>query len=265
MSQRVHPDRVSPEQVGVYYDEWTPRYRASFGNTFQACRPTETADLHRYILESAGIRDGERILDAGCGVCGPSIYFAAQRNITIDAITVSKVQVVAARLLIAEAGLSEKVTVHLGDFHKLHERFPEATFDRVLFLESLSHAADPVGPLRSVFGVMKPGGTVYIKDFFLKEYANIDQQQRVLETVERVDRAFALRTPRVQHTVSVLKEIGFIEERVGPVGFRNDITMWADFNKAHNFDLYGGAQPLEWSDWLELRFAKPLGAGSPPE
>jgi hypothetical protein len=40
-------DEVTPEQVGVYYDEWTPRYRATFGDTLQACRPTETADLQK--------------------------------------------------------------------------------------------------------------------------------------------------------------------------------------------------------------------------
>jgi ubiquinone/menaquinone biosynthesis C-methylase UbiE len=250
-------DEASPEGVGLYYDEWTSRYQASFGDTFQACRPTETSDLHRYILESSGVQDGERILDAGCGVGGPSMYFAAHRKITIDAVTVSAVQVATARRLILEAGLSKRIWVHLGDFHKLHERFPEATFDRVLFLESLSHAADPTEPLRSVFKVLKPGGIVYIKDFFEKHYDDVERQELVREMIARVDRAFVLKTPCLRHTVKVLRQIGFLEQHTGPVGFTNDIGTWAKFNQKHNFDLFAGKEPFEWCEWVELRFQKP--------
>jgi cyclopropane fatty-acyl-phospholipid synthase-like methyltransferase len=249
---------VNPEQVGFYYDEWSSRYEASFGDTFQACRPTETADLHRYILNSAGVKDGERILDAGCGICGPSIYFGAHREITIDAVTVSMAQVSTAQRLIADAGLSRQITVHLADFHKLDEIFPEATFDRVLFLESLSHATDPTGPLQSVFKVLKPGGIVYIKDFFEKHYVDLDRQRFVREIIGRVDRTFVLKTPRVEHTVEILKQVGFLEQYIGSVGFKNDIAVWAKFNQAHNFDLYDGSEPIEWCDWLDLRFQKPL-------
>ena len=263
MSQPATDDETSPERVGLYYDQWTPQYQASFGNTFQACRPTEADELHDYILDSAGVRDGEHVLDAGCGVCGPSIFFAGRRDITIDAVTVSASQVAAARGLIAEAGLNDRIAVHLGDFHKLHELFAEASFDRVLFLESLSHAADPTEPLRSVFKVLKPGGVVYIKDFFVKDYADRERQQRVRETIARVDRAFVLKTPRVEHTVGALNAIGFIERHIGRVGFRSDIAAWMDFNQTHAFDLYGGKEPLEWCDWIELRFEKPVGAVPP--
>jgi cyclopropane fatty-acyl-phospholipid synthase-like methyltransferase len=250
-------DETHPERVGRYYDEWTQRYQASFGNTLQACRPTDTADLHRYLCDKAGVQDGERILDAGCGVCGPAISFATYKDVTIDAVTVSKAQVEAARRLVAEAGLSRRIKVHLADFRKLHELFPEATFDRVLFLESLSHATDPTEPLRSVFHVLKPGGIVYIKDFFERSYDDADKQQLVREVIERVDREFVLKTPRVEHTVDVLKRIGFREQHVGPVGFTNDVTTWVKFNQAHKFDLFAGGEPFEWSEWLELRFQKP--------
>lgn len=249
---------LCPELVGRYYDEWTPRYLAFFGDTFQAGRPSETTDLHRYILESAGVQDGERILDAGCGVCGPSIYFATHRQITIDAVTVSKAQVETARRLVAEADLNARITVHLADFHKLHEHFPEAAFDRVLFLESLSHAADPMEPLQSAFKVLKPGGVVYIKDFFEKHYGDIDKQQLVREMIARVDRAFAVKTPQVQRTVRALQQIGFVEQHIGPIGFANDIAVWAKFNQAHNFDLFAGKEPFEWCEWLELRFQVPF-------
>jgi cyclopropane fatty-acyl-phospholipid synthase-like methyltransferase len=247
----------SAEKVGRYYDEWTPRYRSSFGDTFQACRPADSRDLHQYILEQSGIRTGERVLDAGCGVCGPSMYLAKHCDVTIDAVTVSGLQVATARQLIAEAGLESKIAVHLADFHELGEYFPDATFDRVLFLESLSHAVDPAGPLSGVFKVLKPGGVVYIKDFFEKRYDTEAEQMRVREVIDRVDRTFVLRTPSLQHTLDALTRIGFRRQMVERVHFSNDTSVWGRFNDTHSFDLYAGEPPFEWCDWFELRFEKP--------
>lgn len=246
-----------PEQIGRYYDEWTARYQECFGDTFQACRPARSADLHRYTLDRAGIADGQRVLDAGCGVGGPSIYFASHRAISIDALTVSQHQVATARQLVAEAGLGHRITVHLGDFHKLRELFPPSTFDRVLFLESLSHAMDPAGPLKSAYDVLKPGGVVYIKDFFEKQLDTPEEQRLLRETIDRIDRTFLLKTPSLHHTVSVLTALGFRQQMIEPVAFDADNSVWIRFNDTHRFDLYGGRTPFQWCDWLELRFEKP--------
>jgi sterol 24-C-methyltransferase len=248
---------VTPEKVGKYYDTWTERYRSSFGDTFQAYRPANGMDLHQYILERSGIRDGDRVLDAGCGICGPSMFFASHRDVVIDAVTISMRQVQTARQLVEQVGLGDKITVHLADFDRLEDRFSEATFDRVLFLESLSHAAEPAAPLRSVFNVLKPGGIVYIKDFFEKQCDSEAERRLVHEVVERVDRTFSLRTPSLQHTIDAITQIGFRQLRVEPIRFTSDGSIWRHFNDAHGFDLYGGKEPREWCDWLELKFEKP--------
>ena len=65
-------------------------------------------------------------------------------------------------------------------------------------------------PLESVLKVLKPGGVVYIKDFFEKEYADIDKRPLVQEVIARVDRTFVVKTPRVGHTVRVLEQVGFM-------------------------------------------------------
>jgi cyclopropane fatty-acyl-phospholipid synthase-like methyltransferase len=250
-------ENVTPEKVGKYYDEWTERYRASFGDTFQACRPADSVELHRYILERSGIRDGDRVLDAGCGICAPSIFIASRRNVVIDAVTVSKRQVETGRQLVAQVGLADKIRVRLADFNRLEDHFSEGTFDRAIFLESLSHAAEPGVALRSVFNVMKPGGVVYIKDFFEKQCDTEVERRLVREVIERVDRAFALRTPSLPHTMSAITQIGFRQVCVEPIRFTSDNSVWRNFNDAHSFDLYGGKDPCQWCDWLELTFERP--------
>src|SRR5439155_1269509 len=83
---------VEPSDVRDYYNAWTEKYIQDFGDCIQAHRPSREEDLLEYLMTRAGLRDGQRVLDAGCGVCGPARYFASHRNLDIEAITVSPVQ-----------------------------------------------------------------------------------------------------------------------------------------------------------------------------
>lgn len=245
------------KRIGAYYDEWTDQYLKVFGDTFQACRPSKLDDLHLYVMERAGINDGEKILDAGCGICGPSSYFAAHKNIQIDAVTISSYQVEIARQILKEKGLQERVAVHCGDYNELDKLFPEESFDRIVFLESLSHAADLQRPLTAAFKVLKPGGVIYIKDFF-QRIGNTEAEIKWIQTIiERTDEAFATHTPRLNETVEVLTNLGFLSEMVEPVRFEIDNSVWIAFNHVHHFDLYRGGTPVQWLNWVELRFRKP--------
>jgi cyclopropane fatty-acyl-phospholipid synthase-like methyltransferase len=248
--------QITPNNIGKYYDEWTDRYRSSFGDTFQAFRTSDPADLHRYILEKSGISDGERILDAGCGICGPSVYFATHRDVNIDAITVSPYQATIARELVAASSLDHKVHVQVADFHRLTEYFPREVFDRVVFLESFCHSSNADTVLQGVFQVLKPGGTIFIKDFFEKQCASPADQALVRAVVDRVAAAFLCNTPNLQETLGRLKRVGFCESAVEPVRFVHDHSVWSDFNESNGFDLYGDKAPYEWSDWMTLRFEK---------
>src|SRR5262249_26000618 len=145
----------------------TEKYLEFFGESIQAHRPSREEDLLDYLMTQAGIRDGQHVLDAGCGVCGPARHFARKRQITIEAVTISPVQVQIARERNRDPGLGDRVNVTLGDFHQLAGIYGREAFDLAYFLESLSHSSRPGEVLRSVYEVLKPGGIVYIKDFFI--------------------------------------------------------------------------------------------------
>lgn len=90
MSHR-HPIRTGPSRsrenwladVREYYDRTTPLYLEYVGSTLQAGRlrsrdppgdgyaPIEVSNAH--FAAAAGIRPGDLVLDAGCGVCGPDL------------------------------------------------------------------------------------------------------------------------------------------------------------------------------------------------
>ena len=161
-----------PELVQAYFDEMTPLLLEQFGCTYQAglAVVNGTTDLpasHRFFAERAGVRSGMRILDAGCGLAGPALEIAqTYPDVTIDAVTLSPVQAKAAKQQVDECGLSERVRVQRADYHKLP--YADASFDLVLFLESMGYS--PASPLlfREVYRVLKPAGTIYLKEPLLR-------------------------------------------------------------------------------------------------
>lgn len=245
------------DSVARYYDEWTDKYLDVFGDTIQAHRPTDQTDLHRYLLESIGVRDGQRVLDAGCGVCGPSVHFARHRDLRVDALTISDTQARRAADHVAAHGLTDRIRITVGDFHDLEALYPREHFDSVYFLESLSHSPDPARVLAGAFAVLKPGGSIYVKDFFIRPCAEEPRRSRMMAVIAKVDRLFAVKTARAEEIFAHLWQLGFLPEFVRPPNFHVDNTRWQAFDNRHAFDLFDGGPSFDWSQWLEFRFRKP--------
>lgn len=246
-----------PADVRRYYDVWTEKYLEFFGESIQARRPAREEDLLAYLLEHSGIRDRQRVLDAGCGVCGPARFFAVRRDVVIDALTVSPVQIEIARERNEAAGLSGRIRPRLGDFHELTALYGREQFDLVYFFESLSHSPRPGDVIRQVYEVLKPGGIVYIKDYFILPKQDPEEQRRVLEVIERVDRTFAVKTAWTAQIQGELRAAGFLRLFARRLQFADDDSAWRQFDGKHRFDLFAGADPFEWSEWQELRYQKP--------
>jgi cyclopropane fatty-acyl-phospholipid synthase-like methyltransferase len=248
---------ASAYDVAVYYDAWTDKYVEAFGDCIQACRPSREAELLDYLMGRAGLRDGQRVLDAGCGICGPARHFAGRLDLSIEALTISPLQAEAARRKNQEAGLASRIHVSLGDFHDLAGIYGREAFDTAYFLESLSHSPTPEVVLRSVYEVLKPGGFVYIKDFFIRPCESTAEQENVLAVIARVDRIFAVKTAWARDMLRHLKDAGFLRIMVEKPRFEVDNTRWQWFESKHRFDLFAGEDSFDWSEWWEMKFQKP--------
>jgi SAM-dependent methyltransferase len=247
----------SSEGVGAYYDDWTDRYVEAFGETIQAHRPSREGEFLNYLMNRAGLRNGFRVLDAGCGICGPARYFAARRQIEIEALTISPVQAEIARTRNKAAKLDRSINVWLGDFHRLIDIYGREQFDVVYFLESLSHSPHPAAVVQSAYEVLRPGGFLYIKDFFIRRCDTPEEQECVLDVVSRVDRIFCVRTAWARDMLAWLRAENFIPLFVETPQFDVDNTLWQSFEDKYQFDLFAGGKPFDWSEWLEMKFQKP--------
>jgi cyclopropane fatty-acyl-phospholipid synthase-like methyltransferase len=228
----------------------------TYGDTIQSCRTQDLKDLHKHTMQSAGMQSGQRILDAGCGICGPSIYFAKNLDVKIDAITVSPVQVEKAQARIKAEGLDKKINVICDDFYNADKHFGSETFDVVIFLESLGHSDRPNEVVKKMYELLKPGGTIYIKDYFINESERIsaDKIQQVISTINE---AYCYNTQQLPPLISALRKAGFILNWVRNPDYQKAWDVVFEFEKRSGFDSWGGMEKFSQSEIFEMSFHKP--------
>jgi SAM-dependent methyltransferase len=222
----------TPEDVKRYYDERTGAYLEGFGEVFQGSRPASTTDLLNYIIEAAELRGSLRILDAGCGVCGPALFFAQNPDLTVEALTISPVQVAEALKRVRAQGLEKRITVREGDFHDLATIYEADSFDRILFLEALCHARDYRTVLEQALKVLKPGGLLYIKDFYCQDFrAKPDLLETRMEDLRALNRCYRLALPDLPSLLDLVSELGFMLEYLRKPGYDAVFEPWINFDR----------------------------------
>jgi len=108
------------------------------------------------VLDYAGVREGSRVLEIGTG-WGALAVRAAQRGATVTSLTISAEQRKLAQQRVAEAGLSDRVEIHLRDYREEHGKY-----DAVVSVEMIEAVGAEYWP--TYFGVLDrvlvPGGRV---------------------------------------------------------------------------------------------------------
>jgi SAM-dependent methyltransferase len=102
-----------------------------------------------------------RILDLGCGTGWSAIALAeAFPHALVDGIDLDEQSIKEAERNATERGVHDRVTFHVGD-----AAAPRAgRYDLVCVFEALHDMADPIAVLRSVRGLLGPGGAVLVAD-----------------------------------------------------------------------------------------------------
>lgn len=250
------------QNVGEFYNEQTDNFLKVYGEVIQAFRTTDVTKLLDYQIEAIGLKKGQRVLDAGCGVCGPACYFAENTGCEIEAITISGGQVEKARSKIEERSLSDKIKVTHSDYHQLENYFESDSFDTAYFLESFGHAKDHEQVINSVWGILKPGGTLYIKDLFIKEAAIPSFEQGIKEEVANINKAYRYNVPDLYEILKFIRKKGFILSSLKTIDIPLDdfenLTISNDFQELTGINKIENLQEYVFPvDFFELKCIKP--------
>ena len=85
----------------------------------------EVAQKNKYqkLINLLDVKDGNKVLEIGCGWGGFSEYLAKNYNVSIDCITISKKQFEFTKKRISESGLNNKVNVLFLDYRDLKDKY----------------------------------------------------------------------------------------------------------------------------------------------
>lgn len=160
-----HSKSRDAEAIHHHYDVSNTFYEWVLGPSMTytcACYPHADASLdeaqenkYRLVFEKLRLKEGDRLLDVGCG-WGGMVRYAARRGVRATGVTLSREQTRWAQQAIATEGLSDLAEVRYGDYRDI----TETGFDAVSSIGLLEHIGVRNYPsyFRFLQSRLRPGG-----------------------------------------------------------------------------------------------------------
>jgi cyclopropane-fatty-acyl-phospholipid synthase len=151
---RHHYD-VSNEFFALFLDDSMTYSCAIFSRGAATLEEAQEAKLE-LICSKLGLREGERVLDVGCGWGSFAVHAAARHGVEVVGITLSEPQAALARRRAADAGVADRVDIRVADYRDLAgERF-----DAIASIGMVEHVGDEQIDVYAscLAGLLGPGG-----------------------------------------------------------------------------------------------------------
>ncbi|QCQ93341.1 class I SAM-dependent methyltransferase [Rhodococcus sp. SGAir0479] len=153
-----HSKTRDAEVIHHHYDVSNTFYEYVLGPSMTyTCAAYESADQsledaqenkYRLVFEKLGLKEGDRLLDIGCG-WGGMVRYAARRGVKVIGATLSREQAEWAQKAIADEGLGGLAEVRFSDYRDV----PETGFDAISSIGLTEHIG--VHNYPAYFGFMK--------------------------------------------------------------------------------------------------------------
>lgn len=241
----------SQQEVARYYDVNTLFYRLLWhgkslgihhGFYDEGIQTHDQAILrvNEVLADIGNICSVDRVLDAGCGVGGSTIWLAKNIGCEVVGLTISDKQIKKANQNKRREGVSDLVHFLKRDFSQTE--FEAESFDVVWAIESICHAQDKQVVIKEMHRVLKPGGRIVISDWF-KTKENMAEEERDL--LNKFIHGFSV--PSVETPASfrsILAEVGF--ENILQIDRGGDIKRNLEYGmpKARKLGLVAHVLPV---------------------
>lgn len=118
----------------------------------------------RDLASLAGLSEGSRVVDVGCGIGGPARTLAAEVGCRVTGVDLTAEYCELAELLNAATGLSDRVTVRHGS--ALSMPFDDGTFDAAWMQHVSMNIADKARLFGEIRRVLHPGGVLALHEVY---------------------------------------------------------------------------------------------------
>ncbi|MDQ6748685.1 MAG: cyclopropane-fatty-acyl-phospholipid synthase family protein [Candidatus Dormibacteraeota bacterium] len=108
------------------------------------------------VCSKLGLREGQRVLDVGCGWGSFAIHAASEHGVEVLGVTLSERQVALGRERAQAAGIADRVTLRLADYRELVDE----QFDAISSIGMVEHVGEERIDvyMQTLHGLLKPGG-----------------------------------------------------------------------------------------------------------
>jgi tocopherol O-methyltransferase len=135
--------------------------------------------INKILADIAGIKPGEKILDAGCGVGGSSMWLAKEIGCKVVGVSLNQRQINKSSQFAQQSGLQENVVFEKKDYQ--NTGFENGSFDVIWGIESICYSNDKKKFLMEAHRLLKPGGRIIIADFFKQTNLTTKNEELVKE------------------------------------------------------------------------------------
>jgi cyclopropane-fatty-acyl-phospholipid synthase len=232
---------LSNEMFELFLDPTMTYSSAYFEQPDQSLEEAQNVK-YRKLCEKVELKDGDRLLEIGCGWGGFACFAARYANCRVTAITISQQQFDYAVERVKREGLADRVEIVMQDYRTL-----TGEFDKIVSIEMFEAVGYEYYPayFQAVDRVLAPGGRFAMQTITFPD-ADFDHYRKTFDWIRKYIFPGGLlpSMQSIRDTIATHTRLGIIDEEDIALSYARTLGIWRDqFNaqwekvSALGFDL----------------------------
>jgi ubiquinone/menaquinone biosynthesis C-methylase UbiE len=172
------------KESSEWFKDWANEYDNTLG---KVGRHHQLLDL---VVEVSSVKNGQKVLDVGCGTGLLSLKFLKKADCYITGVDSSPEMLSIFGDKIKKLGLSDRIAYKLEDAAALN--FDPDSFDVVASTVALHHLKDKNPTIRKIHEILKPEGRFVLGDIDMDTIGDVTDPKRLLRMLEWLNEEFVL-------------------------------------------------------------------------